>query len=132
MVMGTPYTPPVTRATFRRSAIFAGVAGAVALAVLIPMGYVLYALFGCLGLGLGIANNFFVMRQVANFTTNKPTKARFAQSVLGRLAIITLIGVGCAFLFRPAGIAVIAGLAVFQALAVASSMLPLIKEIRQR
>lgn len=130
--MGTPYTPPVTRATFRRSAIFAGVAAVVAIAVLIPMGYAMYALFGCIGLALGVFNNALVVQAIANFAATSPTKARFAGSVLFRLGIITIVALGCAFLFRPWGIAVVAGLAVFQFLAVASSMLPLIKEIRQR
>lgn len=130
--MGTPYTPPVTLATFRRSAIFAAVAGVVAVAVLVPMGYGLYALFGCIGLALGVFNNGLVVRSVANFATNKPSKFRFARGVLGRLAIITIVAIVCAFVFRPPGVAVIAGLAVFQFLSVASSMLPLIKEIRQR
>ncbi|MFC4943897.1 hypothetical protein [Pseudonocardia sp. GCM10023141] len=132
MLMGTPYTPPVTRATFRRTAIAAVVVAVVALAVLVPMGYGLYALFGCVGLALGIFNNGLVMRAVANFAATSPSKGRFAGSVLFRLGVITIVALGCAFLFRPWGITVAAGLAIFQFLAVASSMLPLIKEIRQR
>ena len=47
MVTGTPaYTPPVTRATFRRSAVAAAVIAVVALVVLVPMGLGLYAVFG--------------------------------------------------------------------------------------
>ena len=52
--------------------------------------------------------------------------------MLGRLALITVLAFGCALLFRPAGLGVFAGLAVFQFLAVASSMVPLIKEIRKK
>ena len=69
---------------------------------------------------------------VTRFAETKPSKARFSGTVLARLAFITVIAFGCALLFRPAGIAVFAGLAVFQLLAVASSMVPLIKEIRKR
>jgi hypothetical protein len=46
--------------------------------------------------------------------------------------VITVLAFACALLFRPAGIAVFGGLAVFQFLAIVSSMLPLIKEIRKR
>ena len=68
MLTGTPaYTPPVTRATFRRSAIAAAVVAVIALAVLIPMGLGLYAVFGAVGLGLGVLNSWLVMRAVVNF-----------------------------------------------------------------
>ena len=133
MVTGTPaYTPPVTRATFRRSAVAAAVIAVVALVVLVPMGLGLYAVFGAVGLGLGVLNSWLVMRAVANFTATQPSKAAFSRSVLGRLALITMLAFGCALLFRPEGLGVFAGLAVFQFLAVASSMLPLIKEIRRK
>ena len=52
--------------------------------------------------------------------------------MLARLAVITVLALACAYFFRPAGIAVFAGLALFQFLAIVSSMLPLIKEIRQK
>ena len=133
MLTGTPaYTPPVTRATFRRSAVAAAVVAVLALAVLIPMGLGLYAVFGAVGLGLGVLNSWLVMRAVANFTATQPSKAAFSRSVLGRLALITVLAFGCALLFRPEGLGVFAGLAVFQFLAVASSMVPLIKEIRKK
>ena len=133
MLTGTPaYTPPVTRATFRRSAIAAAVVAVIALAVLVPMGLGLYAVFGAVGLGLGVVNSWLVMRAVLNFAAAQPTRGAFTRSVLGRLALITLLAFGCALLFRPTGLGVFAGLAVFQFLAVASSMVPLIKEIRKK
>jgi hypothetical protein len=133
VLTGTPaYTPPVTRATFRRSAVAAAVVAVIAAAVLVPMGLGLYAVFGAVGLGLGVLNSWLVMRAVVNFAAAQPTRGAFTRSVLGRLALITVLAFGCALLFRPAGLGVFAGLAVFQFLAVASSMLPLIKEIRKK
>jgi hypothetical protein len=133
VVTGTPaYTPPVTRATFRRSAITAIVLAVVALVVLVPMGLGLYAVFGAVGLGLGVLNSWLVMRAVANFAATQPSKAAFSRTVLGRLALITVLAFACALVFRPAGLGVFAGLAVFQFVAVASSMVPLIKESRKR
>lgn len=132
MVTGTPYTPPITRTTLRRSAIAALVVGALAVAVLIPMGYLGYALFGCLGLGLGLLNSALVVRSVERFSETKPSKVRFSGSVLIRLAAITVLAFGLVLLFRPEGVGVFGGLAVFQLIAIASSMLPLIKEIRQK
>lgn len=132
MLTGTPaYTPPVTRATVRRSAIAAAVVAVVALAVTIPMGYGLYAVFGTVGLALGVLNSWLVMRAVVNFAAMQPSKMAFSRSVLGRLALITVLAFGCALLFRPEGLGVFVGLAIFQFLAVASSMVPLIKEMRK-
>ncbi len=92
MLTGTPaYTPPVTRATFRRSAIAAAVVAVVALAVLIPMGLGLYAVFGAVGLGLGVLNSWLVMRAVVNFAATQPSKMAFSRSVFGRLALITVL-----------------------------------------
>lgn len=135
MVTGmSPYTPPVTRATFRRSAIFGLVAGIVGLTVLVLVGYPLYGVFLCTGLALGALNSGLVVRSVAKFAATQPapSKARFSGSVLGRLAVVTVIAFACALLFRPEGIAVFGGLVLFQMFTVVSSLLPLIKEIRQR
>ena len=130
------YTPPVTRATFRRAAIAAGVAAVLVLAVLVPMSLAPFALFCLVGMALGLANLAVAVRSVTRFagtgTGTQPSKVRFSGSVLARLAVITVIAFACALLFRPAGIAVFGGLALFQLIAVASSMVPLIKEIRKR
>ncbi|MGI5125488.1 hypothetical protein ACQEVB_01610 [Pseudonocardia sp. CA-107938] len=132
VVMETPYTPPVTRATVRRSAVIAAVVAVIAFAVCIPMGYGLYALFGVVGLALGLLNSFMVMRAVVNFAATKPSRGRFTGSVLGRLAVITVLAFAVALLFRPQGVAVFAGIAIYQFVAVMSSMVPLIKEIKKR
>ena len=132
MLAGTPYTPPVTRTTLRRSALAAAVVAVLGIAVLVPLGHAGYALFGCVGLGLGLLNSALVVHSVERFSDAKPSKIRFTGSVLVRLAAITVIAFGLVLLFRPAGLAVFGGLALFQFLAIVSSMLPLIKEIRQR
>jgi hypothetical protein len=126
------YTPPVTLATFRRSAIMAGAVTGVAVVVLVLVGYPLFGLFLAVGVALGTLNMWLAVRSVARFATSRPSKARFSGSVLGRLAVITVVAVAMAWLVRPAGIAIFGGLALFQLLAIVSSMLPLIKEIRQK
>ena len=83
-------------------------------------------------MALGTLNIWLAVRSVARFATARPSKARFSGSVLGRLALITVVALAMAWLVRPAGIAVFGGLALFQFLAIVSSMLPLIKEIRQK
>jgi hypothetical protein len=132
VVTETPAPPPITRITLRRSAIAAVVAGLLGVVILVPLGQLGYALFGCVGLGLGLLNSALVVRSVERFSDTRPSKVRFSGSVLLRLGAITVLAFGLVLLFRPAGVAVFGGLAVFQLLAVATSMLPLIKEIRQR
>jgi len=126
------YTPPVTRATFRRSALAAAAVGIVALAVTIPMGLGLWGLFGCVGLGLGVLNNYLTMRAVVRFAERQPTRGQFAISALGRLGVITLLAFACVLLFPRPALAVFGGLIVFQFVGIASSLLPLIKEIRKK
>jgi len=133
VVTDTPSAaPPATRAALRRSALSAAVVAVLAVAVMVPMGHGDYALFGCLGLALGLLNAALVVLSVERFSATKPSKVRFSGSVLVRLAAITVLAFGLVLLFRPAGVAVFAGLAVFQLLSIVSAMLPLIKEIRQR
>jgi hypothetical protein len=128
-----PYAvPPVNRRTLRRTLLWAGVAAVLGIAVLVPLGQPMAALFGCAGLGLGAANSRFAQLSVARYADRgKVTKERFAIATLGRLGVITVIALGCAVLLRPAGLAVFAGIAVFQLLTIVSAMLPLVKEIRQ-
>jgi hypothetical protein len=47
-----------------------------------------------------------------------------------RLAIITVIGLIIAFVFRPEGLGVVFGLAIFQVLLVLSTALPVWKKLR--
>ncbi|HEY0815949.1 MAG TPA: hypothetical protein VGE11_21960 [Pseudonocardia sp.] len=132
MTMSTPYTPPITWSTFRRSVIMAGTVTAVAVVVLVALGYGLFGLFLAVGVALGALNMWLAVRAVANFATARPSKARLSGSVLGRLAVITVLALAVAWFVRPSGIAVFGGLALFQFLAIVSSLLPLIKEIRQK
>lgn len=132
MVTVPGYTPPVTRATVRRSTVASVVVGAVAVAVLAPLGLGGYALFGCVGLALGVLNSYLTMHAVLRFARTRPSRARFSGSVLGRLGLITALALACALLFPPTAVAVFGGLIVFQFLGIASSLLPLIKEIRQK
>lgn len=126
-----PYLPPNVRTTFRRSAIAAAVIGAVALAVLVPLGYGLYAVFGCVGLGLGLFNARMVGAAAARFAdAGGAGKGALAFAALARLAVCTVIALGCAVLVRPEGLGVFAGLAVFQLAMIVVAALPVIKELR--
>jgi len=133
VILGAPtMVPPVNRRTLRRTLVWAGVAGLLGAAVLVGVGQPLAALLGLFGMGLGALNARMAQVSVARYSDKGEfSRGRFAISVLGRLAVITAVALGCAVLLRPAGLAVFAGLAIFQLLTIVSAMLPLVKEIRQ-
>ena len=134
MVSGLPgssYTPPVTRRAVRATVIGAAVVAVVGLLLGIVLGQVGWALFGVLGLALGLMNNMLGVLAMASFASSQPSKLRFAGSVIVRLAAISVIAIGCALLFRPAGFGVFVGLVAFQFVAMVSALPPLIKEVRR-
>jgi hypothetical protein len=108
-------------------------AGLGVLAVLVAglLGHILAGLFTCAGLGLGALNTYLVQRAVVRYAASEARnkKARFAGSVLGRLALITVIAVGIALLWRPDGVWVFAGLAFFQLLLIGGSSVTVYKQL---
>ncbi|MDI3315538.1 MAG: ATP synthase subunit I [Mycobacterium sp.] len=88
---------------------------------------------GFLGVGLlmGLLNAALVRRSVTAITAEAhPLKKKMALNSAGRLLILTVIGLTIAFVFRPDGLAVVFGLALFQVLLVASTVLPVWKTLR--
>ena len=57
-------------------------------------------------------------------------KSTMALNSATRLAIITVIGLIIAYIFRPAGLGVVFGLALFQVLLVLTTALPVWKKLR--
>lgn len=130
-----PVTPvPVdTAIILRRSvALSAGLAAAAVL-VLAVSGYVSFALLLCVGIALGIVNSWLVHRSAVRYGASAPvsTKRMITVGVLPRLALITLVALTLAILFRPAGIGVLVGLAVFQLITVVTSSMSMLKELRK-
>jgi ATP synthase I chain len=83
------------------------------------------------GLLLGLLNAVGVQRSVAAITAEAhPLKKKMAMNSASRLMIITVIGLTVAFIFRPAGLGVVFGLALFQVLLVVSTALPVWKKLR--
>ncbi len=94
-------------------------------------GQVLYGVFFGVGLGLGLINALLVRRSVASITADAhPLKHKMALNSATRLLVITAIGLAIAFIFRPPGLGVLFGLALFQVLLVLSTALPVWKKIR--
>ncbi|OBF59233.1 hypothetical protein A5756_06190 [Mycobacterium sp. 852002-53434_SCH5985345] len=94
-------------------------------------GHPMVGVFFGVGLLLGLLNALLVRRSVASITAKEhPLKSTMALNSATRLAIITIIGLIIAYIFRPAGLGVVFGLALFQVLLVASTALPVWKKLR--
>lgn len=85
-----------------------------------------------IGLMLGLLNALGVQRSVEAITADAhPLKKKMALNSATRLLVITTIGLAIAFVFRPAGLGVVFGLALFQVLLVLSTALPVWKKLRE-
>ena len=94
-------------------------------------GDVKIGVFFGVGLLLGLLNALLVRRSVDAITSQAhPLKRSMAINSASRLAIITVVGLIIAYVFRPAGLGVVFGLAIFQVLLVLSTALPVWKKLR--
>jgi hypothetical protein len=95
------------------------------------LGRPMLGVFFGVGLLLGLLNALGVQRSVASITADAhPLKKKMALNSASRLMFVTVVGLTVAFLFRPAGLGVVFGLALFQVLLVLSTALPVWKTLR--
>jgi len=95
------------------------------------LGHVMVGVFFGIGLGLGLVNAVLVQRSVEAITTDAhPLKRKMALNSATRLLVMTVIGLTIAFIFRPQGLGVVFGMALFQVVLVISTALPVMKKIR--
>ena len=90
-------------------------------------------MFFGIGLGLGLLNALLVRRAVESITMeDHPLKKKMVINSATRLLVITAVALAVAIGFKAhGGIAVLFGLAIFQALLVLSTSLPVLKKIRK-
>lgn len=94
-------------------------------------GHVMVGVFLGVGLALGLVNALLVQRSVSAITADAhPLKRKMAVNSATRLLIITAVGLTIAWIFRPAGLGVVFGLALFQVVLVLSTALPVWKKMR--
>ncbi len=94
-------------------------------------GHVMFGLFFGVGLALGLLNAVLVQRSVAAITAEaNPVKRKMAVNSAVRLMVITVVGLTIAWFFRPDGLGVVFGLALFQVVLVLTTALPVWKKIR--
>lgn len=105
---------------------------AVAVAVAGFVGNIGFGLFFGLGLGIGLVNALLVRRAVESITAeDHPLKKKMAVNSATRLLVISVIALATAYFFRQiGGIGVLFGLAIFQALLVMSTSIPVLRKIR--
>jgi hypothetical protein len=122
--------PPVPFRPVRLLSICA-VLAAIAVLTAGLLGHIMVGAFFAVGLVLGLLNAVLVARSVEAITAEAhPLKRKMALNTATRLLVITVIGLTIAFIFRPAGLGVVFGLAAFQVLLVLSTALPVWKGLR--
>jgi dipeptide/tripeptide permease len=96
------------------------------------IGHIFFGVFFGVGLVLGLINALLVRRAVEAITAeDHPLKKKMAVNSATRLLIITAIALAIALFFKKHdGIAVLFGLAIFQALLVMSTSIPVLRKIR--
>ncbi len=105
---------------------------AVAVGASAALGHPSLGMFFGVGLGLGLLNAVLVQRSVESITADAhPLKRKMALNSATRLLVITVIGLTIAFIFRPTGLGVVFGLALFQVLLVLTTALPVMKALRK-
>lgn len=105
-------------------------AGATVLAGL--AGRLMFGVFFGIGMLLGLLNALLVRRSVDSITAEEhPLKKAMALNSASRLAVITVAALVLAAVFRPNGLGVMFGLALFQVMLVFSTSLPVLKKLRE-
>ena len=96
------------------------------------VGHIFFGVFFGVGLGLGLLNALLVRRAVESITMeDHPLKKKMAVNSATRLLVSTAVGLAIAIFFKGhGGIAVLFGLAIFQALLVMSTSIPVLRKIR--
>ena len=118
---------------FRPLRLFAVCVALTGLAMLAAglLGHIMVGVFFGIGLGLGLLNAVLVQRSVEAITAEAhPLKRKMALNSATRLLVMTVIGLTIAFIFRPQGLGVVFGMALFQVVLVLSTALPVMRKIK--
>jgi hypothetical protein len=122
--------PSVAFRPFRLFAVCVALTGLAMLAAGL-LGHIMVGVFFGIGLGLGLLNAVLVQRSVEAITAEAhPLKRKMALNSATRLLVMTVIGLTIAFVFRPQGLGVVFGMALFQVVLVLSTALPVMKKIK--
>ena len=113
-----------------------GVAAALMVLGLLFGQYGEWTLAGCIagGVLLGLVNHLATEYWLLRIITSgrQPTRAQLASTTIVRLAVLSIVAIGIAVAFWPAGIGLLLGLAVFRLIALVMTGLPLLKELKSQ
>lgn len=117
----------------QRKILFVGVGFMVAaLWVLGPLGEWETAAMVAAGVALALVNHLATEYWLARLISSgeQPTRQRIAAATSLRLLALSVVAVGVAVLFWPAGIGLLLGLAIFRLITLVMTTIPLLKELK--
>jgi hypothetical protein len=82
-----------------------------------------------LGLVNQVATELWLARLISS--GQEPTRARIAASTITRLMLLSVVAIGFAVAFWPAGVGLLLGLALFRLIALVMTGIPLLKELKK-
>jgi uncharacterized membrane protein YhhN len=116
----------------QRKAIF--VAGALMVFGLWFGQYGDWTLAGCIagGVLLGLLNHLLTEYWLLRIITggSQPTRGQLTRTTIVRLAVLSVVAIGAAVAFWPAGIGLLLGLAIFRLISLVMTAIPLLKELK--
>ena len=93
--------------------------------------HIMVGVFFGIGMMTGLVNALLVRRAALSITaTAHPLKKQMALNSTMRLMAITVIALAVAFIFRPEGLGMVFGVALFQILLVLTTALPVVRALR--
>lgn len=117
---------------YRKTLIAVPIVSGVGLLTASLLGYVAAGVMFCVGIGLGLLNSRMMISSTARFAASDGSNPRRLMfGTLQRLAGVTIIALAFVFFFRPEGIAVVIGLAVFQLLMLGTAGASVVGEVRK-
>jgi Na+/glutamate symporter len=125
--------PPTVLINLRRPLIVATAFAVVGIVLGVIFGHPVMGILFAIGLGMGLYNARLLQKQVVKvISSENPTKRQLTGSSMQRLGVLTLIALAMGYFLRPDGLGVFFGLAVFQLIFMAHTMLPVLKERRNQ
>ncbi|WP_133850881.1 hypothetical protein [Labedaea rhizosphaerae] len=117
----------------RRPLIVATALAVVGIVVAVIFGHMVMGILFAIGLGMGLYNARLLQKQVVKvISSENPTKRQITGSSVQRLGVLTLLALAMGYFLRPDGLGVFFGLAVFQLVFMAHTIVPVLKERRNQ
>src|SRR3954469_2479161 len=84
------------------------------------------------GVLLGLLNHLLTEYWLLRIITGgaQPTRGELTRTTIVRLAVLSVVAIGAAVAFWPAGIGLLLGLAIFRLISLAMTAIPLLKELK--